>query len=77
MLGPWAGAYVQRYSDLAMPVIVLAGQEDKLVDTARQSARLKSSLPNASFHAVGGAGHMVHQSDPTAVMAAIEEAAAS
>jgi hypothetical protein len=39
---PHALAVSRRYSNLKMPVIILAGAQDRLVDTDDQSARLHS-----------------------------------
>ena len=60
-----------------MPVVIVAGARDHLIDTATQSARLHKDLGHSRFHAVAGAGHMVHQTATGAVMAAIDEAAAA
>jgi pimeloyl-ACP methyl ester carboxylesterase len=65
------------YSDLRMPVAIIAGEKDRIVDIEAQSARLHAELPQSTFHAVSGAGHMVHQIAPRAVMHAIERCAAS
>jgi pimeloyl-ACP methyl ester carboxylesterase len=74
---PGAFAARARYAELAMPVVIVAGEEDRLVDIVEQSARLHAELPNSTIHRVPGAGHMVHQTAPETVMAAIDEASAS
>ena len=73
------GAFAARghYADLKMPVFILAGEEDRLINIDEQSARLHSELPNSTIHRVPGAGHMVHQTAPDAVMNAIERAASA
>ena len=73
------GAFVARahYAELKMPVAIIAGEEDRLISIDKQSARLHSELPNSTMHPVPGAGHMVHQTAPAAVMAAIEVAASA
>jgi pimeloyl-ACP methyl ester carboxylesterase len=65
------------YSDLRMPVAIIAGEKDRVVGIEAQSARLHAELPQSTFHAVSGAGHMVHQIAPRAVMQAIERCAMS
>lgn len=72
---PAAYAGRRRYQELAMPVIILAGEEDELVDIQKQSARLHRELPGSVMHRIPGAGHMVHQTATEKVMAAISEAA--
>jgi pimeloyl-ACP methyl ester carboxylesterase len=72
---PDAFALQSHYSELKMPVVIVAGRDDKLVTTERQSARLHSEIPQSTFHSIPAVGHMVHHSDPYAVLAAIDEAA--
>ena len=64
-----------RYHELLMPVVILAGDSDRHVDTYTQSQRLHEELPHSRFHTVAGAGHMVHQVALEPVLAAIDEAA--
>ena len=66
-----------RYSELAMPVVIIAGELDRLIDTDRQSGQLHRDVAQSTFHSVPGAGHMVHQTATNQVMAAIDEAAAA
>ncbi len=77
MLIPNAYATRRRYTELSMPVIIIAGQEDQLVDTETQSARLHRELPRSVLHRISQAGHMVHQSATEAVMGALDGAAQS
>nr|WP_237684441.1 alpha/beta hydrolase [Pseudaminobacter soli] len=63
------------YSELKMPIVIIAGTEDRITDFHDQSARLHRELPRSVLHRVTGVGHMVHQSAPDAVLAAIDEAA--
>jgi pimeloyl-ACP methyl ester carboxylesterase len=64
------------YADLKMPVVIISGDDDRLIDVD-QSARLHEEVAQSSLHRVRGAGHMVHQTAPAAIMAAIDEAAAA
>ncbi|PAP95614.1 alpha/beta fold hydrolase [Mesorhizobium wenxiniae] len=77
LMVPGAFAARNHYAELKMPVAIVAGEEDRLINIDEQSARLHSELPNSTMHPVPGAGHMVHQTAPTAVMAAIEVAASA
>jgi pimeloyl-ACP methyl ester carboxylesterase len=74
---PNALAARRAYGNLKMPVIIIAGAEDRLVDTDRQSGRLHRELRHSKMHCVPGSGHMVHQTATSSVMAAIDEAAAA
>jgi len=64
-----------HYPELKMPVIILAGAQDRVVDTDGQSARLHADVAQSAFHRVPGVGHMVHQTVTSFVMPAINEAA--
>jgi pimeloyl-ACP methyl ester carboxylesterase len=71
---PTALALHKRYAGLTMLVSIIAGADDKLVDTDEQSARLHRDVPRSTLRRVAGVGHMVHQSATDVVMAAIDEA---
>ncbi|WP_207102864.1 alpha/beta fold hydrolase [Paracoccus shandongensis] len=71
LLIPSAAAMCRDYAALAMPVAIVAGAEDRLIDPAAQSLRLHRAIAQSSLHLVPGSGHMIHQTDPEAVMAAI------
>jgi len=74
---PDAIASRSDYSMLELPVAIIAGAEDRLVDARAQSARLHREISHSSLHVIPGAGHMVHQTDTEAVMAAIDQVAQS
>jgi pimeloyl-ACP methyl ester carboxylesterase len=71
---PDAFAAHGHYAEIKMPVAIVAGEADKIVDVARQSARLHDELPQSTFDCVPGVGHMIHQTKPERVMAAIDMA---
>ena len=74
LLIPTAAAAFRHYETLGMPVVIVAGAADRLIDPAAQSYRLHRTIAHSIFRAVPGAGHMVHQTNPEAVMSAIDEA---
>jgi pimeloyl-ACP methyl ester carboxylesterase len=74
---PGAFAMHERYGELKMPVVIVAGENDRLIATDDQSARLHGEIPHSVLHRVPGAGHMVHQTATPSVMGAIDEAAAA
>jgi pimeloyl-ACP methyl ester carboxylesterase len=65
------------YAGLQVPVAIVAGEGDRMVETSAQSARLHRELPRSTFDVLPGTGHMVHQTATGAVMAAVERAAAA
>jgi pimeloyl-ACP methyl ester carboxylesterase len=64
-----------QYADLKMPVVIVAGEEDKLIDIDSQSARLHSNVSQSTFHRLAGNGHMIQQTATDQVMSAIREVA--
>src|ERR1700731_1916444 len=64
-----------HYADLKMPVVIIAGEQDRLIDIDTQSARLHSEISQSKFHRVPGNGHMIQQTATDQVMLAIREAA--
>ena len=71
---PDATESCQRYVTIDTQTVIIAGTDDRIVDTEQQSARLHGLLPNSRFKRLTGAGHMIHQTATEAVMAAIDEA---
>jgi putative transposase len=63
----WAG---QRAS---LHVVIIAGEQEKLIDIDAQSARLHSDIPHSSFHGLPGNGHMIQQTATEEVMSALRE----
>jgi pimeloyl-ACP methyl ester carboxylesterase len=74
---PNAIASSGEYGNLKMPVIIIAGVDDRLIDTNQQSGRLHNEVRQSKMHRVPATGHMVHQTATYSVMSAINEAAAA
>ena len=72
---PDAMAAQGRYGELKMPVAIIGGTGDKIVDIDDQARRLHRALPHSSLHVVQDCGHMVHHTAPNDVMAAVETVA--
>jgi pimeloyl-ACP methyl ester carboxylesterase len=64
-----------QYKTLKMPVSIVAGEGDRLIDIDQQSSRLHADVVQSTFHRVPGTGHMVHQTATGSVMSAIDEVA--
>jgi pimeloyl-ACP methyl ester carboxylesterase len=45
-----------QYADLKMPVVIIAGEQDRLIDVETQSARLHSDISQSRFRRVPGTG---------------------
>jgi pimeloyl-ACP methyl ester carboxylesterase len=73
LMVPDAIAARGRYSELSMPIALVAGRSDKLVDTDSQARRFHYENPRTTLHVVDNCGHMVHHTAPGRVMTAVEE----
>jgi len=65
----------QRYHELAMPVVIMAGTDDMHVATKVHSERLHDHIPHSKLLLVPGVGHMIHHTVPDQVFGAIDMAA--
>jgi pimeloyl-ACP methyl ester carboxylesterase len=69
---PQARASSERHHELRMPVAIVAGEDDKVIDVEAHSARLHRELARSTLTVVAGAGHMVHHAVPDDVVAAVD-----
>jgi pimeloyl-ACP methyl ester carboxylesterase len=72
---PDAFRFGNKYAELKMPIVIIAGEDDRLINIDKQSARLHSDIFRSAFHRVPRTGHMIHQTATSEVMAAINEVA--
>jgi pimeloyl-ACP methyl ester carboxylesterase len=73
---PAAFSSAKTYNELAMPIIIVAGEDDRIIDIDEQSARLHDEVKQSRMHRIVGTGHMVQQSATDDLMAAIDQASA-
>jgi pimeloyl-ACP methyl ester carboxylesterase len=73
MLIPMALRQRADHERLTLPVVIVAGEHDRLVTSQWHSKRLQARLPNSHLHLIPDAGHMVHHAAPDAVFQAIRE----
>ena len=71
---PAARAISKRYAELTMPVAIIAGAADKVVDHEAHSVRLHGDLLQSELVVVPDAGHMVHYVAQDQILAAIDKA---
>jgi pimeloyl-ACP methyl ester carboxylesterase len=60
-----------RLAELKLPVLVITGDDDRIVPTA-QSVKLAKELPNAQLVVVPACGHVPQEECPQAVLQAME-----
>ena len=64
LMTPSAAALASRYGELKMPIIIMAGTEDRIVNFASQSEHLDEVLGQSTLVPFPGAGHMIHHLVP-------------
>lgn len=74
MMIPFAMKFSHRYHELTMPVMIMAGAGDLLINPQHNSVRLHNELMQSNLRLTAGAGHMVHHLAPEQVMEAINSA---
>jgi pimeloyl-ACP methyl ester carboxylesterase len=72
---PSADTLQKQYRVLQMPVAIVAGAEDRLIEP-EQSARLHQDIPHSTLRSAPGTGHMVHQTATAEILTAIGMVAA-
>ena len=70
---PGAAGLAKHHSKLSLPVAIMAGRGDKIVDCDSQAGRLGTELPGSTLTKVPGAGHMIHHIVPEQVAAVIRD----
>lgn len=73
MMVPAAARLSKRYGELALPITIVAGAGDLIVDPVKQSERLHQALAHSQFRMVPDAGHMVHHTALATVVEAVEK----
>ena len=68
---PAAKSFGKGYGYLKMPVVIVAGTEDQLIEP-QQSARLHRDIVQSTLRRIPSTGHMVHQTATAEVMSAID-----
>ena len=71
-----AAAIAGRYGELRMPVVIMAGTHDQIVDFERHARRLAEAVPGAILLPFDDAGHMIHHLVPDKVVEAVNLAVA-
>jgi pimeloyl-ACP methyl ester carboxylesterase len=71
-MGSAVAAMQRRYRELRMPVVIMAGTQDRIVDHRKHSVWLHQEIAQSALRLVPGVGHMLHYAAPEQVVDAIE-----
>lgn len=75
LMVPAANSLSKRLPELKVPVTIIAGASDRVIDPGPQSERLAAEIDDSDLIMVKGAGHMVHHTATPLVLEAITKAA--
>jgi pimeloyl-ACP methyl ester carboxylesterase len=73
LMVPSAAAMAPHYGELTIPIQIISGEGDRIVDHSSQSALLASQL-SAELTTLHGVGHMAHHTATDRVLHAIRQA---
>ena len=62
----------ERFGELALPVIVITGDDDRIVPT-EQSIQVSKQIPGAQLAVLKNCGHVPHEECPAAFLSAVVE----
>lgn len=68
------GEMASRYREVRVPVVIVAGEQDRVVAPARQAVPLQAAVPHARLVLLPDVGHQVHYQRPDAVVDAVHDA---
>ena len=71
LLIPSALALQSAYATLKMPIAIIAGAADRIIEI-EQSAELHRAISQSTLRCIPGNGHMVHQTATAEIMSAID-----
>jgi pimeloyl-ACP methyl ester carboxylesterase len=74
LMVPSAAGMAPHYGELTLPIQIISGEGDRIVDHASQSERLASQLASARLTTLRGVGHMAHHTAPDRVLHSIRQA---
>jgi pimeloyl-ACP methyl ester carboxylesterase len=63
----------ERYSDIEMPVVIVTGSADRLLDPNEHAYPLQKTIRNSKLIVLPETGHQLPQTQPTAVISAINQ----
>jgi pimeloyl-ACP methyl ester carboxylesterase len=72
MLMSAATSLRNRYADIRQPAIIIAGEDDRIVDVRCQSALLHRAIAKSELYVLPNDGHMVHYHAPLTILQAMD-----
>jgi pimeloyl-ACP methyl ester carboxylesterase len=76
LMVPGAASLEQRYGELQMPVTLMAGRDDRVIDPEHNSAQLHKALPHSELTLLPEVGHMMQHLAQDEIIDAVDQLAA-
>jgi len=73
---PAAARLAKRYRELTLPVSLIAGEGDRIIDPGQHSRQLHRELGHSDLRMEQGTGHMAHYGHAAEIMAAVDRVSA-
>ncbi|MFL6710379.1 MAG: alpha/beta fold hydrolase [Massilia sp.] len=73
LMVPSAARIAARYDELTLPITLLAGAGDRIVDPQANTVRLHEAISHSELRMEPGAGHMAHYAAPGDVLEAVKQ----
>lgn len=73
LMMPGARALAQHAGKLQLPITIVAGAEDRIVNQQKQSVQLHGELPHSRLLMLPERGHMLHYSESELLARAVDE----
>jgi pimeloyl-ACP methyl ester carboxylesterase len=70
---PGVVGMADRVRDLHVPVTIMAGTKDRIIDHESHAKWFQEQMPGSDLRLVPGAGHMFHYAVPDQVVEVIED----
>ena len=61
----------QQYSEIKIPVVIVTGDEDKIVSPKENAYRLQNVIPGSQLIELKNTGHEIPQTHPDSIGAAL------
>ena len=69
---PGAAGLQDRYRELDLPVAILSGAADRVINPKRQAVRLAGRIAESELTLVPGVGHMIHYAAQDEIAQAVD-----
>jgi pimeloyl-ACP methyl ester carboxylesterase len=70
---PGAARLRKLYRDIKAPVVIVAGEDDRVVDVDAQARKLHEEISGSGLTVLPGVGHMAHYAAPDQIVAAVNQ----